>query len=283
MKYFHLLIFFAAIVSLNSCDNTSNKSEETTITDSTQITTPPPTAAISEDAYSLLQTRCLICHTDKNLPHDQLIAPPMAAVKNRYADITGSKEEFVNRLVEFTLTPSVDEAMMYGAVRRFNLMTPVMLPEDTLRKIAAFLYETDISAPDWFASHYKQMHPEGQPNMSLAIVDKIQEINDQVQALVAGKSGLAMEQSTFENLKAMAEKVESTGEQDNLQQYHEFARSLAENLPEESSSEAVKAYLEVLKEKLSLMQNAKLKEEAEFILLHIRRQLQMLDQHFVIK
>lgn len=281
MKNYIKIIFLAILVLLSSCYNQSNKSEN--IAEAPGVASPQPTEAISEDAYSLLQTRCLICHTDKNLPHDQLIAPPMAAVKNRYTSITDSKDEFVNRIVEFTLSPNVNEAVMYGAVRRFSLMTPVVLPEDTLRKIAAFLYETDIAAPDWFASHYRQMHPEDQPGMSLAIVDKVQEINSRVQNIVAGQSGLPMAQNTFEALKNLAKQVETTGEQDNLKQYHLVAENLKDMLPEDGKSEVVQAYLEVLQQKLDLMQNTELKEEAEFILLHIRRQLQMLDQHFKVK
>lgn len=277
MKKLFLSIFLPLCLLFFSCDNSKNNQQTNGEASNTRE------EVLSEDAYSLLQTRCLICHTDKNLPHDELIAPPMAAVKNRYADITNSKEAFIKRMVEFTLTPTTDEAIMYGAVSRFNLMPAVVIPQDTLRKIAAFLYENDISSPDWFAEHYKEMHPEGQQGMSLAIVDKIQQIDKLVQQKIAGQSGLSIDLQTHESLQKVTAKVENTGEQENLTQYRQLAQSLFDMLPTSESNEAAKVYLEALQQKTELMQKANMKEEAEFILLHIRKQLQNLDEHFEVE
>lgn len=240
---------------------------------------------LSQNSYQLLQSKCLICHTDKNLPHDELIAPPMAAVKRRYTDITENKQAFIEKLVDFTLTPSVEEAVMYGAVRRFNLMPPVVVPEDTLRKIAAFLYETDIQAPDWFAQHYREMHPSGQRPTELALEEKISAINQELQPVLRSTSSIPIDPAIHDKLLKIRQIVDQTSEEASLMAYHKKAaemRRVYENQPQNDQSSAVMTYQEALIKKIGLLESAENRVEAEFILLHIRRQLQMLDQHFVV-
>jgi len=279
----NLLIFLSIffVVFFTRCESQKKSSDQEDVV----VTTPvAENGSLSEGGYKLLQRNCLICHTDQDLPHDRLIAPPMAAVKRRYTEVTATKEEFINRMTEFTLSPTIDEAVMYGAVRNFNLMLPVPIDESTMRIIADFIYENDIEAPGWFAEHYEEMHPEDQAPMPLELEEKIQAINDEVRSAL-GKSGNSkINLVVQQQLESLLETVNNQAEQESTEAYHRLAADLKSRLPESERTENnfFQVYLKGLNNKLDLLESANSKVEAEFVLLHIRKQLQMLSEYFSV-
>ncbi len=106
----------------------------------------------------LIKTNCYPCHSPVSASHDEIIAPPMAAVKMRYSRIYTNKDDFVEALVSWTMDPKPEKSLMKGAVDRFKQMPKQEFKEDDIRKIASFIFDNDLEAPEWFAAHEKEMH-----------------------------------------------------------------------------------------------------------------------------
>lgn len=102
----------------------------------------------------LLETQCYICHSP-TAEMDELIAPPMAAVKAHYLLNKPSKGQFVQDIVSFVEDPSAERSKMPGAIARFGLMPLQKFPENALEEIADYMYDYKIAEPDWFAEHWK--------------------------------------------------------------------------------------------------------------------------------
>ncbi|RUA12595.1 MAG: hypothetical protein DSY82_00785 [Flavobacteriia bacterium] len=110
------------------------------------------------EGYDLFKMRCYACHNPKAKSHDEIIAPPMAAVKRRYFMSYKTKDDFVNAVTKWALNPEEGRALMRGAVMRFKVMPKQAFKEDELRKIAGYIYDNEIEQPEWFAAHEKEMH-----------------------------------------------------------------------------------------------------------------------------
>ena len=118
----------------------------------------------SENAEGLLlfQQKCYACHSVITKSHDEIIAPPMIAVKKRYSMQYDTKEDFVNAIVAYASDPKAENALMIGAVNKFKAMPKQDFKEDDLRKIATYIYENEIETPVWFEGHFQQNHKNGQ-------------------------------------------------------------------------------------------------------------------------
>ena len=114
-----------------------------------------------KDAYTLMKSYCYVCHNPKVISHDSLLAPPFVAVKRRYTMQYQNKEAFVAAVVSWATKPTEDKALMKGAVTEFKVMPPLPLGNEILQKIATYIYDNDIEKPDWFESHFNEMHPNG--------------------------------------------------------------------------------------------------------------------------
>lgn len=108
-------------------------------------------------AKQLLESSCFICHSP-TAPENSRLAPPMEAVKRRYLRTYPKMEDFTQAMVDFVANPTEEKVLMFGAVDRFNLMTPVPFPEEDLRAIATYIYEYELEQPEWFEEHYNEMH-----------------------------------------------------------------------------------------------------------------------------
>ncbi len=106
----------------------------------------------------LIKTHCYACHSPISPSHDAIIAPPMAAVKMRYSRIYATKDEFVDAVVSWTMDPKPEKSLMRGAVDKFKQMPKQEFKEDDMRKIATFIFDNKLQAPEWFAAHEKEMH-----------------------------------------------------------------------------------------------------------------------------
>lgn len=71
----------------------------------------------------------------------------MFGVQRRYMRVYVNKDEFINAIVGFVLHPSEDKAMMREAVQELKLMPAFPLPEQDVRNIAAYIYETTFKPP----------------------------------------------------------------------------------------------------------------------------------------
>ena len=153
MKYLiHLIISMLLILSY-SCKK--EKSNEVTENQSKDLISQ------SLEGYELLKNQCYACHSPISSSHDEIIAPPMAAVKMRYSRSYTTKEEFVEAMVSWAMNPNKEKALMRGAVNRFQQMPKQAFVEEDLRKIAVYIYENELEEPEWFAAHEKEMHAKG--------------------------------------------------------------------------------------------------------------------------
>ncbi|WP_456421398.1 c-type cytochrome [Lutibacter sp.] len=152
MKKNSLVVLILTSIALLSCNTTTKeekKSEEKVI--SKEIT----------EGYTLFKNNCYACHSVISKSHDEIIAPPMVAVKRRYKMAYSSKEEFVKAVVAWASDPKEDNALMRGAVNQFKVMPKQLFKKEDLTKIAEYIYDNEIEQPTWFESHFKTMHPNG--------------------------------------------------------------------------------------------------------------------------
>ncbi|WP_044085545.1 c-type cytochrome [Lewinella cohaerens] len=142
-----------------SCQSEPANKEEVltaeTLADLEQIT-----PLSEEEGARLLKQHCYSCHNPESTSHDDMLAPPLAGIKNKYQQLYPDRNVFMQRLATFTVTPTKENAVMRGPVRRFGLMPPVPLPLAEVQQLAAFIYDNDLPVPAWFPEHFEEQHGE---------------------------------------------------------------------------------------------------------------------------
>lgn len=116
--------------------------------------------ALSNDAATLMQQKCFVCHSP-TADQTNRLAPPMAAVKMHYISKYAERDTFVSAVSAFVKNPTEEQSLMYGAVKRFKVMPKQEFDEQEVAAIAAFIFENDLTEPEWFADHKKEMMGEG--------------------------------------------------------------------------------------------------------------------------
>jgi len=154
MKTKFLTILIIAII-LTSCKKQNDDF-------STQKTATTASKAENEEALNLFKQKCYACHSVITKSHNEIIAPPMIAVKKRYSMQFDNKEEFVNAVVAYASHPNAENALMPGAITKFKAMPMQNFKEEDLKKIAIYIYDNEIETPVWFQEHFKQNHKNGQ-------------------------------------------------------------------------------------------------------------------------
>lgn len=146
-------LFLIALATLASCSNNKKNVEQIAVHTS-----------INTEGLTLLQQKCYACHSITSASHDEIIAPPMVAVKRRYKMSYSSEEEFVKALTEWVLDPTKENALMRGAVQNFNVMPKQPFNKDEIIEIAKYMYNNTLETPKWFETHYNEEHPNGMGN-----------------------------------------------------------------------------------------------------------------------
>jgi len=147
----NIFIITIASLFLMSCNKTKQTSISVPIADN-------ETKIEESEGYTLLKNNCYACHSVTTASHDEIIAPPMVAIKRRYQMSYTSKEDFVTAVVNWSKDPKEENALMRGAVQQFKVMPKQVFKEDDLKKIAAYIYDNEIEQPDWFEAHFKEEH-----------------------------------------------------------------------------------------------------------------------------
>jgi len=101
-------------------------------------------------------TLCMTCH--KLQRSEQMIAPPVFAVRHHYIRAYPKREDFISQVVEWLEDPDPAVSLMPGALRRFNLMPKQELSSEEREKVAAFLYDTNFNEPEWYQEHFERGH-----------------------------------------------------------------------------------------------------------------------------
>jgi len=113
---------------------------------------------IENEVQQLVTNNCYSCHSPSSTSHDEIIAPPMIAVKTRYLKEYNSEKDFVDAIVSYEKNPSKLKALMKGAVSKFGVMPKQNFSNRDLQKIAKYIYTNTINEPEWFKSHFKNEH-----------------------------------------------------------------------------------------------------------------------------
>lgn len=89
----------------------------------------------------------LVCNACHNPTLNPPLAPPMWGVQRRYKRMAYDKDHFIELIAQFAKAPTLEKAIFQGAVEKMGLMPKVALPEEGLKKIAAYIWEEEFSPP----------------------------------------------------------------------------------------------------------------------------------------
>ncbi|MBZ9651882.1 c-type heme family protein [Psychroflexus montanilacus] len=148
------IIALVIAVSLASCKNSSEKNKSDYIKlKSTELNSEE----LAVRGKTLMENKCYLCHSPK-AAEGSMIAPPMVALKAKYAEDATSKEEFIANIWNFVEQPTKEKAKLKGAVKRFGLMPYQPYKQEDIEAIAAFMYDYEIAEPEWFQKHWEEHH-----------------------------------------------------------------------------------------------------------------------------
>jgi mono/diheme cytochrome c family protein len=142
-----LLIVLVVACSNNSKPSTQNNSNTLVVEEN--------------EGLLLMEQNCYACHNPNAKSHDELLAPPFAAIKRRYSKEYDNQNDFVAAIVNYATSPDSNKALMRGAINEFGLMPALPIGKDKLSEIANYLYKNRPEEPEWFQEHFKEMHGKG--------------------------------------------------------------------------------------------------------------------------
>lgn len=101
-------------------------------------------------SLALMQKNCFSCH-NMDTTSNMRVAPPMYNVREHYLTGEITRSAFIEKMVQFVNNPTEQNSMMPGAVRNFGLMPKLMYNEEDLKLIAGYIYDNNLSSPEWLA------------------------------------------------------------------------------------------------------------------------------------
>ncbi|WP_289044478.1 DUF3365 domain-containing protein [uncultured Olleya sp.] len=141
-----VIAFGVLIVVFLGCKNT--KSETYSVFDKQMEANKHP-------GKKLMEINCYTCHSPSASQSDR-IGPPMIAIKKHYINENTTKTQFTADMQSWIKNPNAQDAKMYGAVKRFGVMPKQSFPEETIAKIAEYMFDYNIDQPEWFEKHYNE-------------------------------------------------------------------------------------------------------------------------------
>ena len=213
----------------------------------------------------LMKINCYSCHNPEAKEESRL-APPFFAVKNHYMKDEPSLDEFTKEMIDFICNPSEEKSKMKGAIEKFNLMPQLSYQEEDLKKIAAYLYHTELEHPKGHQQHKKvgKGHSETDP------IEKGQEIALKTKKIL-GKNliGAINAKGTVAALNFCSEKAIHLTDSMSQELNAKVKRVSDKNRnPNNAASESELAYIEESKELIAKGEQAKpqlLKEGDRYI------------------
>jgi mono/diheme cytochrome c family protein len=116
----------------------------------------------------LYKTYCSACHGNTGgMDMSKRVAPPIIAVRMHYIGPHPDKASFVTAVANWVEKQDESKSLMFGAVRRFNIMPPVSVARKDAEKIAAYIYQGDIEKPAGFDKHFEEMHGKPRRNQGM--------------------------------------------------------------------------------------------------------------------
>ncbi|MCB0658854.1 MAG: hypothetical protein KDC57_22060 [Saprospiraceae bacterium] len=228
---------------------------------------------------------CTVCHTTLSLPEENLIAPPLEAVKRRYLAEFPDRQEFVRRMTAFVINPQDSSALMYGAVRRFQVMPKQPVDSSLILAIAAFIFDQKLDQPEWFEGHYQQNHPESAaPARDYAAL--FSSLDQSIGLQLNQGLKWIIDPTIHRQIHLMQDYLVSLNQEFQMTDYPIIAQAIRIKLPhsDNSSDSGAGLYLkfqDVLETKIAYLEQAETKNQGEYALLEITRQLLLFDAYFM--
>ncbi len=108
-------------------------------------------AAADNKGKEVFELTCKSCHMPKgdghaslDGKHEKRKAPPMAMVKKRYLKAYPERDDFVKAVAAWAAAPSQDKALLKRAVKHHGVMPAQELKADSLKNVAAYIYDEDM-------------------------------------------------------------------------------------------------------------------------------------------
>ncbi|MBV1872548.1 MAG: c-type cytochrome [Gammaproteobacteria bacterium] len=104
----------------------------------------------NEEGKKVYELTCKSCHAEKgdhtsiDGKHAKRKAPPMAMVKKHYMKRYSERDDFVAAVSAWAAAPNKDKALLKHAVSHLGLMPAQNFDNDTLKKVAAYIYDEDM-------------------------------------------------------------------------------------------------------------------------------------------
>lgn len=113
---------------------------------------------INKDMMASSMNSCYVCHNPNIKSHTDIIAPPLVAIKYIYKLRYPDRSQFIEKMVDFVLSPNNQKGIMQGPIMRFGVMPELPLDSATVRQVTAFIYDNEIIEPDWFPEYFESRH-----------------------------------------------------------------------------------------------------------------------------
>ena len=147
------LLFLTVLTLIISC----KQEKKTTELEEAPAQVEMEKADLAMRGEKMLSTYCYQCH-DPKAEEENILAPPMIAVKNHYITENTTREAFVADLVLWMGKPKVEKSKMPDAIEKWGLMNHQIYPDSVIIGIAQYMYDNEIEQPEWYQKHHEEMH-----------------------------------------------------------------------------------------------------------------------------
>jgi len=147
------LLFLTVLTLIFSC----KQEKKTPEMEDAPVQTEVQADDLAMRGEQMLATYCYQCH-DPKAEEENILAPPMIAIKNHYITEEVSKEDFVADMVLWMAKPRVENSKMPDAIEKWGLMNHQIYPDSVIIGIAQYMYDFEIEQPEWYQKHHEEMH-----------------------------------------------------------------------------------------------------------------------------
>lgn len=142
MKKQFAILGLSAILLAAACNDTTEEQQEN---NSSETSTQP-----IDNALAMLNSNCFSCHNPEKEAAVR-VAPTMADIRQAYMTEGMSQQEFIDKVSNFINHPEEKNSMMPNAVSKYGMMPKLSYKAEDLQKMAAYIYDTDMSTDEWYA------------------------------------------------------------------------------------------------------------------------------------
>lgn len=151
------LVFLTVLTFILSCKQEKKAAE----VDEAIAQVEVQTEDLAMQGEKLLESYCYQCH-DPKMAEENILAPPMIAVKGEYITEGTTREDFVADLVLWMSNPRVENSKMPDAIAKWGLMNHQVYPDSVIIGIAKYMYDYEVEKPEWYKAHIEEMHGSGE-------------------------------------------------------------------------------------------------------------------------